>query len=151
MSVYDEMLQVARDARRASRIMANLSSGVKNELLHGMADGLESAAETLMTENEKDLVACRQKGVSPAMIDRLVLDEERIKAMVEGLREVAALSDPVGEITGMWRRPNGLQVGRMRIALGVIGIVYESRPNVTADAAGLCLKSGNAVVLRGGS
>ncbi|MFO7983611.1 MAG: glutamate-5-semialdehyde dehydrogenase [Desulfuromonadales bacterium] len=151
MSVYDEMLQVARDARKASRVMANLSSGVKNELLHCMANGLESAAETLMTENEKDLVACRQKGLSPAMIDRLVLDEERIKAMVEGLREVAALSDPVGEITGMWRRPNGLQVGRMRIALGVIGIIYESRPNVTADAAGLCLKSGNAVVLRGGS
>lgn len=151
MSVYDEMLQVARDARKASRIMANLSSGVKNELLHGMADGLEAATETLMEENEKDLATGREKGLSSAMVDRLVLSEERIRGMADGLREVAALSDPVGEITGMWRRPNGLQVGRMRIPLGVIGIIYESRPNVTADAAGLCLKSGNAVVLRGGS
>ena len=102
-----------------------------------------------MPANERD-VAARGKGLSPAMIDRLVLDEKRIAAMASGLREVAALPDPVGEVTGMWRRPNGLQVGRMRIPLGVIGIVYESRPNVTADAAGLCLKSGNAVVLRGG-
>jgi glutamate-5-semialdehyde dehydrogenase len=97
------------------------------------------------------VAAGRQKGLAPAMIDRLVLDEQRIRAMADGLREVAALPDPVGEITGMRRRPNGIQVGRMRIPLGVIGIVYEARPNVTADAAGLCLKSGNAVILRGGS
>ncbi|NIQ97917.1 MAG: glutamate-5-semialdehyde dehydrogenase [Desulfuromonadales bacterium] len=151
MSVYDEMLQVASEARQASRVMANLSSGVKSELLHGMADGLEAAADQLMTENEKDLAAGREKGLSAALLDRLVLNDERIRGMADGLREVAALSDPVGEITGMWRRPNGLQIGRMRIPLGVIGIIYESRPNVTADAAGLCLKSGNAVVLRGGS
>lgn len=151
MSVYDEMLQVAREAKIASRRLATLSSGVKSELLCKMADALLSSAGQLMAENEKDLATGREKGLSAAMLDRLVLNEERIQAMADGLREVAALPDPVGEVTGMWRRPNGLQVGRMRIPLGVIGIIYESRPNVTADAAGLCLKSGNAVVLRGGS
>ena len=106
--------------------------------------------EVLIEENEKDLVAAREAGMAPAMVDRLVLDAQRIRGMADGLCEVADLPDPVGEVTGMWRRPNDLQIGRMRIPLGVIGIVYESRPNVTADAAGLCLKSGNAVILRGG-
>jgi glutamate-5-semialdehyde dehydrogenase len=116
-----------------------------------MADGLEREMPALIEENEKDLAAARERDLAPAMVDRLVLDEKRIRAMADGLREVAALPDPVGEVTRMWRRPNGLQVGQVRIPLGVIGIIYESRPNVTADAAGLCLKSGNAVVLRGGS
>ncbi len=151
MAVREEMLELAKAAQQASRQMAILSSGVKNELLLKMAAALEIAEADLRQENEKDLQAARDRGMAAAMLDRLTLTPERIKAMADGLREVAALPDPVGEITGMWLRPNGIQVGRQRIPLGVIGIIYESRPNVTADAAGLCLKSGNAVVLRGGS
>ncbi|BCR03599.1 gamma-glutamyl phosphate reductase [Desulfuromonas versatilis] len=151
MTIREEMLKLAQDARKAGRAMANLSSAVKDEMLRRMADALEKGANDLLAANELDLGAARDKGLAPAMVDRLALDEGRIKAMADGLREVADLPDPVGEITGMWRRPNGIQVGRMRIPLGVIGIIYESRPNVTADAAGLCLKSGNAVILRGGS
>ena len=151
MSIATEMLQLAREAKAAARILANLSSQVKNELLNNMAVALEAATAQLATENEKDLATGREKGLSDAMLDRLTLDASRVRAMADGLREVAALPDPVGEVLNMSRRPNGLQIGRMRIPLGVIGIVYESRPNVTADAAGLCLKSGNAVVLRGGS
>ncbi|KIH76071.1 glutamate-5-semialdehyde dehydrogenase [Geoalkalibacter ferrihydriticus] len=151
MTIAAQMLSLAAEARQAGRILANLSSAVKNDLLLRMAAALEAAGPTLVEANEKDLAAARQSGLSPAMIDRLVLDDQRICAMAAGLREVAALPDPVGEVTSMRRRPNGIQVGRVRIPLGVIGIVYESRPNVTADAAGLCLKSGNAVVLRGGS
>ena len=151
MSVRDEMLALAQASRKASRAVATLSSATKNQLLLNMAAALEAASSELMAANEVDVTAAQEKGLSSAMVDRLVLDENRIKSMADGLREVAALPDPVGEITGMWRRPNGLQVGRMRIPLGVIGIIFESRPNVTADAAGLCLKSGNAVILRGGS
>lgn len=151
MDIQTEMLHVARQAKLAARTMARLSSAVKDELLRRMADALERGTAGLLAANEQDLEAGRLKGLAPAMLDRLALDEKRIRAMADGLREVATLPDPVGEITGMWRRPNGIQVGRMRIPLGVIGIVYEARPNVTADAAGLCLKSGNAVILRGGS
>jgi glutamate-5-semialdehyde dehydrogenase len=151
MAIAEEMLALAIEAQKASRKMAVLSSGVKNELLLKMAAALEAAEAELQRENEKDLQAGREKGMAAAMVDRLALTPERIKGMADGLREVAALPDPVGEVTGMWLRPNGIQVGRQRIPLGVIGIIYESRPNVTADAAGLCLKSGNAVVLRGGS
>lgn len=151
MSIRDEIRELASQARDASHILATLSTTVKNDLLLQMADALEANSADLMQENEKDVSAGRDQGLSEAMVDRLVLDESRIKGMADGLREVAELPDPVGELTGMWRRPNGIQVGRMRIPLGVIGIIYESRPNVTADAAGLCLKSGNAVVLRGGS
>jgi glutamate-5-semialdehyde dehydrogenase len=151
MNIRKEMLELAVAAQKASRQMALLSSAVKNELLLKMAAALETAKVELQQENAKDLQAARDKGMAPAMVDRLSLTPERIKAMADGLREVAALPDPVGEVTGMWLRPNGIQVGRRRIPLGVIGIIYESRPNVTADAAGLCLKSGNAVVLRGGS
>ena len=150
MSVTEQMVKVAEDAKVASRTLARLSSAVKNELLQNMAEALLNNTETLIGENEKDLVAARAAGLAPAMVDRLALDAQRIRGMADGLCEVADLPDPVGEITGMWRRPNDLQIGRMRIPLGVIGIVYESRPNVTADAAGLCLKSGNAVILRGG-
>lgn len=151
MTITDQMLDLATAARNASRQVANLSSGVKNELLLNMAIALEKGEMSLQHENEKDLRCARENGMADAMVDRLTLTSERIKGMADGLREVAALPDPVGEVTGMWLRPNGIQVGRQRIPLGVIGIIYESRPNVTADAAGLCLKSGNAVILRGGS
>lgn len=151
MPIREEMLAVAVASRKAARQMANLSSAIKNDLLLQMATALEDANEQLKAENEKDLNLARQNNMAPAMVDRLTLTDERICGMADGLREVASLPDPVGEITGMWLRPNGIQVGRQRIPLGVIGIVYESRPNVTADAAGLCLKSGNAVILRGGS
>ncbi len=151
MSIAGEMLELANHAREASRIIAGLSSGVKNELLQRMATSLEENASALQQANALDLQAGRDKGMAAAMLDRLALTDQVISSMAEGLREVAALPDPVGEVTGMWVRPNGIRVGRQRIPLGVIGIVYESRPNVTADAAGLCLKSGNAVILRGGS
>jgi glutamate-5-semialdehyde dehydrogenase len=151
MSLPEEIATIAKDARIASRVMANLSAPAKNGLLLSMASALEADTTSLMTENAKDIAAGRERGLSAAMLDRLLLDEKRISAMADGLREVAELPDPVGEISDMRRRPSGIQVGRMRIPLGVIGIIYESRPNVTADAAGLCLKSGNAVILRGGS
>lgn len=151
MTIDKEMLVLATAAREASRQVANLSSGIKNELLIQMATALEQNSTKLQSENEKDLDSARKSGMAAAMVDRLALTPERITAMADGLREVASLPDPVGEVTGMWLRPNGIKVGRQRIPLGVIGIVYESRPNVTADAAGLCLKSGNAVILRGGS
>ncbi len=151
MTVGEQMFELAGAARRASRQMADLSSAVKNKLLLNMAAALEANTAHLQKENGKDLRRAREGGMAAAMVDRLTLTPERITGMADGLREVAALPDPVGEVTGMWRRPNGIQVGRQRIPLGVIGIIYESRPNVTADAAGLCLKSGNAVILRGGS
>lgn len=151
MGVRDTVLEIARKARKASTLLAILGSDVKNRALLKMAEGIESRADYLKRENEKDLKAAEERGLSKAMIDRLTLSDKVIKGMADGLREVASLPDPVGEITGMWRRPNGLLVGRMRVPLGVIGIIYESRPNVTVDASALCLKSGNAVILRGGS
>jgi glutamate-5-semialdehyde dehydrogenase len=116
-----------------------------------MASALKKRAKDLITENKRDVQFAKEKGLSRALIDRLRLNEKRIDEMAKGLAEVAALPDPVGEITKMWQRPNGMSVGKMRVPIGVIGIIYESRPNVTADAAGLCLKAGNAVILRGGS
>ncbi|MBD1401172.1 glutamate-5-semialdehyde dehydrogenase [Pelovirga terrestris] len=151
MTIAEQMRTLAVAARQASRRMATLSTSTKNQLLVTMATSLETHQQWLQQENNKDLERAGQTGMAAAMVDRLTLTSERIVAMADGLREVAALPDPVGEITGMWLRPNGIQVGRQRIPLGVIGIIYESRPNVTADAAGLCLKSGNAVILRGGS
>ncbi len=151
MTIAEQMRSLAVAARQAARRMATLSTTTKNELLVTMATALEADQEWLQEENNKDLERARQSGMAAAMVDRLTLTSKGIVAMADGLREVAALPDPVGEITGMWLRPNGIQVGRQRIPLGVIGIIYESRPNVTADAAGLCLKSGNAVILRGGS
>ncbi|NJC88040.1 MAG: glutamate-5-semialdehyde dehydrogenase [Desulfuromonas sp.] len=150
MTIAEQMVKVAKDARAAAQVMAGLSTAAKNDLLRRMADALIERTGELLDANEKDLAAASEAGLAAAMLDRLTLDPQRVRAMADGLREVAALPDPVGEVTGMWRRPNGLQVGRMRIPLGVIGIVFEARPNVTADAAGLCLKSGNAVILRGG-
>ena len=146
-----EVRGMAKKAREASRLLAQLSTAAKNEALLAMAEGLERHQERLMKENRKDLAAGEKAHLSPSLIDRLRLTPSVIQGMAEGLREVARLPDPVGEIIRMWKRPNGLTVGRMRIPLGVIGIIYESRPNVTADASGLCLKSGNSVILRGGS
>jgi glutamate-5-semialdehyde dehydrogenase len=145
------MEQMGRRAREAARGMARAGSREKNAALRVAADRLLSEAPRLKHENEKDLAAATAKGLTKAMIQRLTLSDKVIKEMAQGLREVAELPDPVGEVTRMWRRPNGLLVGRVRIPLGVIGMIYESRPNVTADAAGLCLKSGNAIILRGGS
>ena len=151
MTVQETITSMAKAARRAARGMAALSTEVKNRALLKMADELLAQRATIQAENDKDLVAGREKGLSSAMLDRLQLTEKVMQSMVNGLREVAALPDPVGEITEMNRRPNGLMVGRMRIPLGVIGMIYESRPNVTVDAAALCLKTGNAIILRGGS
>ncbi|GFO67244.1 gamma-glutamyl phosphate reductase [Geomonas limicola] len=151
MTVAEQIKSIASAARQASFAMAKLSSGAKNELLLDMAQALVENAPKIVEENRKDLEAGEKNGLSSAMLDRLMLNEARVKGMADAIREVAALPDPVGEVTGMWKRPNDLMVGKMRIPLGVIGIIYESRPNVTSDAAVLCLKSGNAVVLRGGS
>jgi len=151
MDIRQYVSDKAKKAKAASRALANISTEIKNSALFKMAVGLEKEASRLMTENKKDVVEAEKKGLSKAMIDRLTLNADRIKAMAEGLREVAALPDPVGEVLKMWRRPNGMEVGRMRVPIGLIGIIYESRPNVTADSAALCLKSGNAVLLRGGS
>ncbi|HMN02043.1 MAG TPA: glutamate-5-semialdehyde dehydrogenase [Geobacter anodireducens] len=151
MSIAEKIRNIAADARQAAIAMAKLSAPAKNGLLLAMAGSLDRNTVQLMEENRKDLEAGEAKGLSAAMLDRLMLNEARIKAMADGLREVAAPPDPVGEVTRMWTRPNGLRVGKMRIPLGVIGIIYEARPNVTADAAALCLKSGNSVILRGGS
>jgi glutamate-5-semialdehyde dehydrogenase len=151
MDFNKEIKKIAHQAREASFQVARLSSAVKDQALGLMADGLVEKQEFLLAENRKDLERAEKEGLSKAMLDRLALTEAVIKGMADGLREIALLPDPVGEVIKMWRRPNGLVVGKMRIPLGVIGIIYEARPNVTADAAGLCLKGGNAVVLRGGS
>jgi glutamate-5-semialdehyde dehydrogenase len=151
MDIKQYVADKAKKAKTASRQLANISTEIKNNALFRMATGLEQEAAKLIAENKKDLAAAEQKGLSNAMIDRLTLSPERIKAMADGLREVTALPDPVGEVLRMWRRPNGMEVGRMRVPIGLIGIIYESRPNVTADSAALCLKSGNGVILRGGS
>ncbi len=146
-----EVRKMARKAQEASRQLAQLSTATKNMALLEMAEDLEQNQERLMEENRRDLAAGEKAHLSSSLIDRLRLTPLVIRGMAEGLREVARLPDPVGEVTKMRKRPNGLMVGRMRIPLGVIGIIYESRPNVTADASGLCLKSGNSVILRGGS
>lgn len=138
-------------ARAASRVMAAATTAKKNAALMAMVDAIEANRAQLQQANGRDMQAGRQKGLDAAMLDRLELTPARIDAMVEGLRQVAALQDPIGEVTDMRFRPSGIQVGRMRVPLGVIGIIYESRPNVTCEAASLCLKSGNAAILRGGS
>jgi glutamate-5-semialdehyde dehydrogenase len=145
------VLGVARAAKEAAAALATLPTGVKNGALLGMASALRREEGTLLTVNASEVAQARAAGRPAAFLDRLTLTPGRIRAMAEGLEAVAALPDPVGEITGMWRRPSSLLVGRMRVPLGVIGVIYEARPNVTADVAGLCLKTGNAVILRGGS
>jgi len=145
------MLGIGKAARTASRAMAVADTRAKNTALTAMAAAIERAAKVLLHENARDVEAAKTKGLDAAAIDRLTLTPARIAAMADGLRQIAALPDPVGEISNLKYRPTGIQVGQMRVPLGVIGIIYESRPNVTADAAGLCLKSGNAAILRGGS
>jgi len=150
-SIQEQVLTIAQGAKKASRIVGRLSTEKKNKALCRMAEALIDNAARLKEENSKDVSLAQKSALSSALIDRLLITDKTITEIASGLREVANLPDPVGEVTGMWRRPNNLLVGRMRIPLGVIGIIYEARPNVTADAAGLCLKSGNAVILRGGS
>jgi len=149
--IQDQVRNIAQKAKKASRIIGALSTEKKNKALLRMSEALITNANQLKEENRKDIALAQKNGLSSALIDRLTLTDKIIKEMASGLKEIAILPDPVGEITGMWRRPNNLLVGKMRIPLGVIGIIYESRPNVTVDAAGLCLKSGNSVILRGGS
>ena len=150
-TILDLVTTKAQAAKAAARKLANVSSDVKSSALLMMADDILRCGDKLKEENQKDIKAAQEKGLASALIDRLTLTDKRIDEMADGLRQIATLPDPVGEVMRMWRRPNGLLIGKVRVPLGVVGIIYESRPNVTADAAGLCLKSGNAVVLRGGS
>ena len=151
MDVTAHVTAKARAAKEAARALALASTGAKNEALLQMARGLEEKVGPVLEANRADLARGQAAGLTPAFLDRLTLSEARIEGMAAGLRQVAALPDPVGETVEAWRRPNGIDISRVRVPLGVIGFIYESRPNVTADAAGLCLKSGNAVLLRGGS
>jgi glutamate-5-semialdehyde dehydrogenase len=147
----EQILRMGQEARNAAHQMAKASSTQKRDALGYMADGLKKEREKIAVANEKDIQEALQKGLTAAKVDRLRLSDKVLGEMIGGLEEIALLPDPVGEITRMWVRPNGLRVGKMRIPLGVVGIVYESRPNVTIDAAALCIKAGNAVILRGGS
>ncbi len=151
MDISNYINNLGQQARAAGREISKAESGKKNQALLKIAEAIEANKDSLKTENQKDLVAGKEKGLDPALLDRLELTPDRIDAMIEGLKQIAALADPVGEITDLSYRPSGIQVGQMRVPLGVIGIIYESRPNVTVDAAALCLKSGNACILRGGS
>jgi len=150
-NIASTVTALARRAKAATPALRGLSTAVKNEALRRMADALVRARRALLAANARDMAAARARGQSAALLDRLLLTEARIRDMAEGLRVVARLPDPVGEVLRAWRRPNGLQIQKVRVPIGVIVIVYEARPNVTADCAGLCLKSGNAVILRGGS
>jgi len=151
VEVTEYMIKLGQQARKAGREMSKANSGKKNLALLKIAEALANNKETLVSENQKDLIAGKNNGLDAALLDRLELNLKGIDSMIEGLHQVAALADPVGEITDLSYRPSGIQVGQMRVSLGVIGIIYESRPNVTVDAAALCLKSGNACILRGGS
>jgi glutamate-5-semialdehyde dehydrogenase len=151
MSLESYMNQIGQQARAASRLLAKASTKQKNSALFAMANALETARPRLIEENLKDMDNGRAKGLDDALLDRLLLNDARIDGMIEGLKQVATLPDPIGEISGMVYLPSGIQRGQMRVPLGVVGIIYESRPNVTIDAASLCLKSGNATILRGGS
>lgn len=145
------MENLGRQARDASKALARANTNQKNQTLEDIANAIEEFRSQIIAENKKDLDAGASSGLDAALLDRLALDDARISSMIEGIRQVATLADPIGEISDLKYRPSGLQIGKMRVALGVVGIIYESRPNVTADAAALCLKSGNAAILRGGS
>ena len=151
MDIKKYMTEVGQQARAAARELNRANTGQKNAALLAMAEAIEARQQELLAANKKDMDAGAANGLDDALLDRLALNEERIAGMAEGIRQIVALADPVGEITDLNYRPSGIQVGKMRVPLGVIGIIYESRPNVTADAAALCLKSGNAAILRGGS
>ncbi len=143
--------QLAKAARLASRVLAQAPRAVKDQALRAGAAAIRNRKSDILAANAKDMAAAKEQGLNAAMLDRLLLDEARVEAICKGLEEIAALADPVGQTIAEWTRPNGLRISRVRVPLGVIGVIYESRPNVTADAAGLCLKAGNAVILRGGS
>ena len=147
----ESLEQIGIKAKKASRYLAKLGIDEKNKALEAVADALTANAESIIAANEKDLVNAKANGMKPALIDRLTLDIKRINAMADGIRVLTGLEDPIGEVTGMKKRPNGLMIGQKRVPLGVIGIIYEARPNVTADAFGLCFKTGNVVILKGGS
>jgi glutamate-5-semialdehyde dehydrogenase len=151
MEINAYMQQLGREARAASRLMARADTSTKNRALLAIAAAIRRDKEKLLAANLEDVNAARASGMEAAMLDRLTLTEKAVATMAEGLEQIAALADPIGEITDLRYRPSGIQVGRMRVPLGVIGIIYEARPNVTVDAAGLCIKSGNACILRGGS
>jgi len=151
MEYLAELTDKGRQAKQAARKLATLSTAAKNQGLAAMANALEEHTAEILAANAIDVQNGKAKGMSASIVDRLMLNEARIAAMAEGLRQIISLPDPIGEVLGMQRRPNGLDIGKMRVPLGVIGIIYEARPNVTVDAAGLCLKSGNACILRGGS
>lgn len=151
MNVQEYMNTLGQQARQASRALVRATTEQKNQALLAMAEQILASAETLKSENVKDLAKGKERGLDAAMLDRLELNDKVIAGMAEGLRQIAGLQDPIGEISDMSYRPSGIQVGKMRVPLGVVGIIYESRPNVTIDAAALCLKSGNAAILRGGS
>jgi len=149
--IQSAILDMGRRARAAAHELVKLSSEQKNTILLAMADEIDARQATILEANAKDLATAHEKGLSKAMIDRLTLDEKRLKAVADAVREVAALPDPVGEVLSSWTRPNGLHITKKRVPIGVIGIIFESRPNVTTDAASLCFKTGNATLLRGGS
>jgi len=151
MTTEELVLEIGRKAKAASRKLARLDTAAKNRVLLAMADRLESASAEILAANARDLEGARASGLSAAMIDRLTLNEKRITAMADGVRSVAGLEDPVGRVIAEWTRPNGIRISKVRVPIGVIGIIYESRPNVTSDAAVLCIKTGNPVILRGGS
>ncbi len=151
LSVKEYMQALGVEARKASQLMADADGQTKNQALNSIAQAIQDSSSSLADANQKDMQAGRDSGLAAALLDRLELTPERIEGMVTGLHQIAALPDPIGEISDMKFQPSGLQIGKMRVPIGVIGIIYESRPNVTADAAALCLKSGNATVLRGGS
>lgn len=151
MNIKDYMQNLGQQARAASRVLVTATTEQKNNALLAMAEQLVAQAEFLKAENAKDLAAGKENGLDAAMLDRLAITDQGVAQMAEGLRQIAGLVDPIGEITDLRYRPSGIQVGKMRVPLGVVGIIYESRPNVTIDAAALCLKSGNAAILRGGS
>ena len=151
MNIQEYMTQIGKKARLASRFMSKADTAAKNHALNAIAADILRNVDRLLEANSKDLVAARERNIEPALLDRLTLSPAGIASMAEGLEQIAALPDPVGEISNLKYRPTGIQVGQMRVPLGVIGIIYESRPNVTVDAAGLCIKSGNATILRGGS
>ena len=150
-SLRERMFEIGRSARAAAAVLAQASSAVKREVLETAARELRAARTSVLAANAEDVAEAKARDTSAAMIDRLALDDTRLEATAAGLETVAALDDPIGQVVAEWRRPNGLAISRVRVPLGVIGIIYESRPSVTADAAALCLKSGNAVILRGGS
>jgi glutamate-5-semialdehyde dehydrogenase len=151
MNIKQYMNTIGIQARKASRQIARATTASKNSALLAIAQSLETNLADIEAANGKDLAAGKKSGLDDALLDRLTLNKQAINSMAEGLRQIAALPDPIGEISELGYRPSGIQVGKMRVPLGVIGIIYESRPNVTADAAALCLKSGNAAILRGGS